>query len=294
MVLLIITATVLSSFLALTMAFFYASHKTFPGFGHWTFGGSLIAFSYLMMVLRGIVPVSLSIVLVNVAVPLSAVFYLDGMRRFLDLSEISRGWYAVPAANALMSVVIFYTSDSAAWRAFLTSLAFSVPHLLTSALVFSEYPKTKSLFYLIIGTEMALASVVLMARAMWSFTVPDFQLMMVSPVEAGFFISLMVLQIVITVSFIMLNAERSNRDSQLAEDAVRVNLEKLEKALAEVKTLQGILPICANCKKIRDDRGDWVPIEAYVRDRTDADFSHGICPTCAKKLYPQFYKEQLV
>ncbi|MDQ1240094.1 MAG: hypothetical protein QG577_2280 [Thermodesulfobacteriota bacterium] len=294
MVLLVITATVLSSFLALTMAFFYASHKTFPGFGHWTFGGSLIAFGYLMMVLRGIVPVSLSIVLVNVAVPLSAVFYLDGMRRFLDLSEISRGWYAVPAVSALMSVVTFYTSDSAAWRSFFTSLAFSVPHLLTSALVFSDYPKTKSLFYLIIGTEMALASTVLMARAIWGFTVPDFQLMMVSPVEAGFFISLMVLQIVITVSFIMLNAERSNRDLQLAEAAVRGNLEKLEKALAEVKTLQGILPICANCKKIRDDRGDWVPMEAYVRDRTDADFSHGICPTCAKKLYPQFYKEKLV
>jgi hypothetical protein len=294
MVLLVITATVLSSFLALTMALFYASHKTFPGFGHWTFGGSLIAFGYIMMVLRGIVPVSLSIVLVNVAVPLSAVFYLDGMRRFLDLSAISRGWYAVPAASALMSVVTFYTSDSPAWRSLFTSLAFSVPHLLTSALVFSDYRRTRSLFYLIIGTEMALASAALMARVIWSFTVPDFQLMMVSPVEAGFFISFMVLQIVITVSFIMLNSERSNRDSQLAEAAVRGNLEKLEKALAEVKTLQGILPICANCKKIRDDRGDWVPMEVYVRDRTDADFSHGICPTCAKKLYPQFYKEKLV
>jgi len=46
-----------------------------------------------------------------------------------------------------------------------------------------------------------------------------------------------------------------------------------------------LLPICANCKKIRDDKGYWNQIEAYIRDRSDAKFSHGICPDCAKKLY---------
>lgn len=292
--LLVITATVLSSFLALTMAFFYAGHKTFPGFGHWTFGGSLIAFGYLMMVLRGIVPVWLSILAVNVAVPLAAIFYLDGMRRFLDFTECSRAWYALPGLSALASIITFYTNDSAAWRSFFTSLAFSIPHFLTAAIVISDYPKTRSLFYIIIATEMALASALLMARAAWSLTIPDFQLMMESPVESGFFIFLMVLQIVITVSFIMLNTERFDRELMAAEASVRASLEKLEKALAEVKTLQGILPICANCKKIRDDRGDWVPMEAYLRDRTDADFSHGICPACAKKLYPEYYKEKIV
>lgn len=60
----------------------------------------------------------------------------------------------------------------------------------------------------------------------------------------------------------------------------------LEKALSEVKTLSGLLPICSNCKKIRDDKGYWNQIESYIRDRSDAEFSHGICPDCAKKLYP--------
>jgi len=292
--LLVITATVLSSFLALTMAFFYAGHKTFPGFGHWTFGGSLIAFGYLMMVLRGIVPVWLSVFAVNVAVPLAAIFYLDGMRRFLGFSECSRAWYAVPVLSALASIITFYTNDSAAWRSLFTSLAFSVPHLLTAAIVFSDYHKTRSLFYMIIAIEMVSASALLMARVAWSFTVPDFRLMMESPVESGFFIFLMVLQMIITVSFIMLNTERFNMELLAAEASVRVGLEKLEKALAEVKSLEGILPICANCKKIRDDRGDWVPIEAYLRDRTDADFSHGICPVCAKKLYPEYYRDKIV
>ncbi len=61
---------------------------------------------------------------------------------------------------------------------------------------------------------------------------------------------------------------------------------ELKKALSEVKTLRGFLPICANCKKIRDDKGYWNQIESYIRDRSDAEFSHSICPDCAKKLYP--------
>lgn len=289
---LVIASTVLTGFLTLTMVFFYVSHKTFPGFGHWAVGGGLIAFAYLMMVLRGIVPVSLSIILVNLALPLAAVLYLDGTKRFVDFSQISRAWYAIPLVNALISFALYSSFDSHSWRALIVSVAFSVPHLMTSYLVFNEYLKTRSIFHLIIGTEMALASAVLIARALWSFGISDFQPMIVSPVESSFFISLMVLQVVITVSFIMLNTERFERDLLLAEAALKVNINQLEKSLTEVRTLRGLLPICANCKKIRDDHGDWVQMEVYVRDRTHADFSHGICPACAKKLYPEFYKEK--
>ena len=65
-------------------------------------------------------------------------------------------------------------------------------------------------------------------------------------------------------------------------------IKDLTEALAKVKTLSGLLPICASCKKIRDDKGYWNQIEKYVRDRSEAEFSHSICPECAKKLYPDF------
>jgi len=65
----------------------------------------------------------------------------------------------------------------------------------------------------------------------------------------------------------------------------------LQEALATIKTLHGILPICASCKKIRDDKGCWTQIESYIREHSTAEFSHGICPDCAKKLYPEFYNE---
>ncbi|MBI3651895.1 MAG: PAS domain S-box protein [Acidobacteria bacterium] len=65
-------------------------------------------------------------------------------------------------------------------------------------------------------------------------------------------------------------------------------ISELQEALAQVKTLKGLLPICASCKKIRDDQGDWHPVEIYINEHSGAEFSHGVCPDCFKNLYPDF------
>jgi PAS domain S-box-containing protein len=65
-------------------------------------------------------------------------------------------------------------------------------------------------------------------------------------------------------------------------------IKELQDALADIKTLSGLVPICANCKKIRDDKGYWMQVESYIQERSQARFSHGICPDCMKKLYPEF------
>lgn len=72
-----------------------------------------------------------------------------------------------------------------------------------------------------------------------------------------------------------------------AEEALNKKNEELQKALDEVNTLQGFLPICANCKKIRDDQGYWNQIEAYISEHSNIQFTHGICPDCTKKFYPE-------
>ena len=73
---------------------------------------------------------------------------------------------------------------------------------------------------------------------------------------------------------------------KLAEQQIRIQRDELEQVLHELKVLHGILPICSNCKKIRDDKGNWDHVEVYMRDHTDAEFSHSLCPECAEKLYP--------
>jgi len=68
-------------------------------------------------------------------------------------------------------------------------------------------------------------------------------------------------------------------------------IENLQKALEDVKTLSGMLPICAWCKNIRNDEGYWQKIEAYLKSHSDLDFTHSICNDCAKKEYPELYSE---
>ncbi len=70
--------------------------------------------------------------------------------------------------------------------------------------------------------------------------------------------------------------------------ALAAKVEELQKAFDQIKTLRGIVPICASCKKIRDDQGFWNKVEVYISEHTEAEFSHGMCPECMAKMYPEY------
>jgi len=78
---------------------------------------------------------------------------------------------------------------------------------------------------------------------------------------------------------------RDVTEKKKAEEDREKLINDLQKALSEVKTLSGLLPICSSCKNVRDDKGYWNQIEAYIRDRSEAEFTHSICPACKDKLY---------
>ncbi len=86
---------------------------------------------------------------------------------------------------------------------------------------------------------------------------------------------------------------RDITDRKKAEEERELMISELQKALSEVKKLSGMLPICASCKKIRDDKGYWNQIESYIKERSEAQFSHGICPECMKKIYPEFDEKSI-
>lgn len=77
-------------------------------------------------------------------------------------------------------------------------------------------------------------------------------------------------------------------ERKLAENERERLIKQLQDALAEVKRLSGLLPICSHCKKIRDDKGYWNRLESYLQEHSDAEFSHSVCPECAKKYYPDY------
>lgn len=117
------------------------------------------------------------------------------------------------------------------------------------------------------------------------------------PVSYGFFWSTRILFAYSAVFLMTLIAEKLRatiqkkllRTGEQLEQTVREReklIAELTDTLNEVKTLRGIIPICAHCKKIRSDKGYWEQVEQYVQDRSEAQFSHALCPDCAKDLYP--------
>lgn len=118
------------------------------------------------------------------------------------------------------------------------------------------------------------------------------------------YISLLILTIIVLLSVVIIRqGMRENQRRRFAENELQKHNEQLEElvkertsdledALSEVKLLSGFLPICASCKKIRDDKGYWNQIETYIQQHSEAEFSHSICPDCIKKLYPRFGKKE--
>ena len=85
---------------------------------------------------------------------------------------------------------------------------------------------------------------------------------------------------------------RRLREIALSRRELKLKNRELQKALDEVKELRGLLPICASCKSIRDDEGFWHHVEAYLIEHADVTFTHGLCPDCMSRLYPEYYGEE--
>jgi len=89
------------------------------------------------------------------------------------------------------------------------------------------------------------------------------------------------------------NELRMTNEQLQQEIAERKKLiSELQESITKIRVLRGLLPICTSCKKIRNDKGYWQQLEIYIRDHSEADFSHSICPNCFKKLYPEYYKDK--
>ncbi|MFH1036116.1 MAG: DUF3365 domain-containing protein [Pseudomonadota bacterium] len=86
--------------------------------------------------------------------------------------------------------------------------------------------------------------------------------------------------------------ERRQRARRQAEQARDQTLAELRQALEQVQALSGLLPICASCKRIRDEQGQWQGLESYISQHSRASFSHGLCPICAQKLYPELWRQE--
>ena len=280
---LLLTSAAISGALSLIMVFFLRRHREHAGFAAWTAASALISLMFLFAGLRGIIPPTISVIGVNATILTAAPLFLDGTRRFLGLTPPARGWYALSLAAFGACLYFLFARDEIAVRTSIVMLAGAAPFAAIVLLVARHRPSRESLLARALAVQLALLSASMVLRGFWVIGRPGFSLFYESPEQYLFFGLTVVLHLGVTVTFVLMTTERVA--AQLAETGMELaaRVEQLERTLAEVKTLRGLLPICASCKRIRDEHDVWIQMEVYVRDRSQAEFSHGLCPDCLPK-----------
>lgn len=243
-----------------------------PGYALWIAGAVSLSGALTLLAAQGYWPASATVVLANALVAFRYVLVTAGLERFVGreprwvVHATGVGAAAVVSAFCTFVVpavtvrIVFVTFGMAAWS------------LWSLAVVLREVPA-------VIGGPGRLAAAALGLEALWSLARVGVMLLgsdtlnalpRNAPVQAAFFVAFSAITAALAFGLNGLHTRR-------------VEVE-LARSLAEVQVLRGIISICASCKRVRDGER-WVQVEAYVRERSEAEFSHGLCPTCEETLY---------
>lgn len=247
-------------------------HQTYPGFHHWVAGMGMSVVASFLTSLYPFWPGPVA-VLANMAITLGILLLVDGTRRFVLDRPVDRRWYALPLLSGAVCGVLYYEFDSFLGRVWWQAVVLGTMGVVAGRLLL----RTPHLLYRAAGFLCLLypALLVMRAVAMSLSSAPAVQsLSYERPSEALFFLFLGVLDMNLLTVYLTLNSERVDRE--------------LRQTRAEVKMLSGILPICANCNRIKDEDDGWTGLQEYVHRHSEARFSHGVCPECFVVLYPEY------
>lgn len=271
---------VISFVLFMTLSYIYTTRKTYPGFREWVIAFFIFFGSLILIGLRGLVPDNLSVVAGNLFVVAYIMLIHYGLVLFTG-SKQKMGWYIFALTFMLITFVYFtHFSPNVNIRIIIISGIIALYCIHCVMIAYKRLPLIlKDRNWLLI---LALSLMTFQYALRFFFTlfledrISDFM-------KAGTFHGV---TLIVTMAANIL----------IALGLIIVNLQKVEQgflmARNEIKTLKGFLPICSSCKKIRDDKGYWTQIEAYIREHSEAEFSHGLCPDCMKRLYPDFAEKE--
>jgi hypothetical protein len=190
-----------------------------------------------------------------------------------------------------MSVILYFTiiRESEVIRNVLLGIFSIVIIVLTSVKLFNNISKNNRNLYIATGLLYIMYGVLLFSRSFFWIINPRGGISSYGMIEQLYYFLILIFEFGLGISILTINGQRLELDLSASRDNLQETVLKLQAAIDDIKTLSGLLPICASCKKIRDDRGYWNQLEKYIQDRSEATFSHGICPECMKKLYPNEY-----
>lgn len=290
----ILVSTGLYFLLGGVMVLFSASLRHQRGPAYWAAGTCSFAFSSFLLPFRDILPDWLTIVVSNQGMVVSTCLVAHGLAQHLGQAPRWAYHLVVCLANLVGIIYFCHVVPSFSARVIVFSLSTVA---LTSEMAQRLLPRVQNskdparllmLFTLLAGILFYVIRAVYHSVHFGVGLMEDTGFNVVSLL----FFPLNV--IALGFGFMAMAGSGYARRMDAANKSLAETNSRLQEALDNVKTLSGLLPICAHCKKIRDDQGYWQQIEGYLREHTDADFTHGICPACAHELYGDYIKSRKV
>ncbi len=241
---LILSIMLVSIFFCIAFFIYSLEQKTYRGFSLWSFSTLIMALGFLAIILRGTIPVGLSVFAVNGLFTLVAVIRLDAIKRFLVDKSLNKLLYTIPIFVALASSIFYFAVDLIEIRTFIVSVALFILSVLISWDLIRYSPLENRLLYYSAGIFIAFRGLTVLARAfLWQadtqHNIFDNSIWSSIQLEFG-----LISEIGQNVIFLMMNSKRAEANFNQAESKLNSTVIDLKKALSEVKKLQGILPIC--------------------------------------------------
>jgi len=281
------------AFVGCSTLFYALYRKTYPGFGYWVASAFSLTLGNLLIFLRPLLPLWFSITFSNCFSLLAVLLGLDGSLRFFEGKNLAFKWYA--GSLTLLAVFANYfafVEDRLDIRVrFISALAFLFLMAWVRVL-FRQPAGPQRKFARAVGVLLFVWGVLLLWRAAAWDQVPQLGLLTPTPSNYSYYLSILLIEMGFGMAIIMLNNSRVEEELHSANRELDLALRDLTNTMAQLKVLTGIIPICSHCKRIRDDDTNvWSQLEEYISTHSNADFSHGICPSCLKEHYPEYRPE---
>jgi hypothetical protein len=275
--------------LSACMVNYLYSRKIFPGFRSWTLASFLSALAVLLLGLRHFLPDFISIISSNTLAIIAMFFFYNGFKSFAgEKLNLQLHLVFIIVYSIVLFPTLTYLTPNLRARIIIASIASGGYFLLCGLVHYRQVQQGFLKLNKLLMTTILLLVALRAFRAVYYFIPSNniSDLISSGGVAGVFILMLSMLSASFLIGLMQLNSQRLEEDNIKQNMLLRERGAELEKALSEIKTLQGILPICSNCKSIRDDKGYWQKLEKFLEERSAAEFSHSICPECAKKLYP--------
>lgn len=277
---LLFVSGIISLILSICMLYVSRTRKTYNGFVQWTIASILYIFAQVLSSMRSILPDVVSVIVANTLLIIGNGFVAYGLELFTNSTRKIWLFISLTLSTVILFFYFTYVDPDVNMRIVIVSIIATLYYAYSAYLVYRYIP-------CLINDHNRFLEVAFSIQAVWLIFRIIHTIFMESPMvdfmKAPAFHGITVIvflsgNILVVIGLIVLNFQRVELDWAAA--------------MAEIKTLRGLIPICSSCKKIRDDHGMWNQIELYIQNHSDAEFSHGICPECMKKLYPEFVKDK--